>query len=37
MRIPTFTFENEAMWMVLLSVGPAVLAAFILFVVYLLR
>jgi hypothetical protein len=37
MRIPTFTFKNEALWMVALSFAPAVLGAIVLIVVYLLR
>ena len=37
MRIPTFTFKNEAIWMVVFSIAPAVLGVLILIVVYLLR
>ena len=37
MRIPLFTFKNEAIWMVALSVVPAALGAIVLFVIYLLR
>jgi hypothetical protein len=37
MRIPTFTFKNEAIWMVVSSFAPAVLGLIVLIVVYLLR
>ena len=37
MRIPTFTFKNEAIWMVALSIAPAVLGFVLLVVVWLLR
>ena len=37
MRIPTFTFKNEAIWMVALSFGPAFIGAIILVLIYLLR
>lgn len=37
MRIPTFTFKNEAIWMVVYSFAPAVLGLVVLTVVYLLR
>jgi hypothetical protein len=37
MRIPTFTFKNEAIWMVVFPLATAVLGAIVLIVVYLLR
>ena len=37
MRILTFTFKNEAIWMIVLSAAPAVTGAIVMIVVYLLR
>jgi hypothetical protein len=37
MRISTFSFKNEAIWMIVFSFAPAVIAAIVLIVVYLLR
>ena len=37
MRIPIFTFKNEAIWMMVLSLGPAVIALAALFVLWLVR
>lgn len=37
MRIPTFTFKNEAIWMIVFSVAPAVIGFVFLVVFWLLR
>jgi hypothetical protein len=37
MKIPTFTFKNEAIWMVLLSLAPLVLAVLVIVVLRSLR
>jgi hypothetical protein len=37
MRIPTFTFKNEAIWMVLLAIVPVAIGVIILVVIRLLR
>jgi hypothetical protein len=37
MRIPTFTFKNEAIWIVALSLAPLVLAILIIVVLRFLR
>jgi hypothetical protein len=36
MRIPTFTFKNEAIWMVVLSVAPLAIALLVLMIARLL-
>lgn len=37
MRIPTFTFKNEAIWMVVFPLAPAVLALLVILILRLLR
>ena len=37
MRIPTFTFKNEAIWMVVFPMCRRFIGAVVLIVVYLLR
>jgi hypothetical protein len=37
MRIPTFTFKNEAIWMVVLSVAPIALALLVILILRILR
>ena len=37
MRIPTFTFKNEAVWMVILSLAPAALALLVILILRILR
>jgi hypothetical protein len=37
MRIPTFTFKNEAIWMIVLPLAPAVLALLVILILRLLR
>ncbi|MFY9620868.1 MAG: hypothetical protein WAM70_15160 [Pyrinomonadaceae bacterium] len=37
MRIPTFTFKNEAIWMVVFPLAPAVIGFVLLVVFWLLR
>lgn len=37
MKFLTFSFKNEAMWMVILSVVPALIGVFILLIVWFLR
>ncbi len=37
MRIPTFTFKNEAIWTVVLSLAPAVIGVLVLVVILLIR
>lgn len=37
MRIPTFTFKNEAIWMVGFSVAPAALALLVILILRILR
>ena len=37
MRVPTFTFKNEAIWMVGFSVLPAVIGVLMFTVIWLIR
>jgi hypothetical protein len=37
MRIPTFTFKNEAVWMVVFPFVPAVLGVLMFMVIWLIR
>lgn len=37
MRVPTFTFKNEAIWMVVYSFGPAVIGVLMFMVILLIR
>jgi hypothetical protein len=37
MKLLTFSFKNEAMWMVILEFGPIVVAILIFLLVYLVR
>ena len=37
MRIPTFTFKNEAIWMVAFSFAPAVIGVLMFMVILLIR
>jgi hypothetical protein len=37
MRHPSFSFKNEAMWMVVFEFGPIVVAILIFLLVYLVR
>jgi hypothetical protein len=37
MKLLTFSFKNEAMWMVIFEFGPIVLAVFIFLIIYLVR
>ena len=37
MRIPTFTFKNEAIWMYILSFAPAVIGVLMFMVIWLIR
>lgn len=37
MKIPTFTFKNEAVWMVVFSFAPAVLGVLMVMVILLIR
>lgn len=37
MRIPTFTFKTEAIWMVALSLAPLALALLVILIVRILR
>jgi hypothetical protein len=37
MRILSFTFKNEAIWMAIFAAAPVVATAFILLLVYLVR
>lgn len=37
MRIPTFTFKNEAIWMVALSLAPIALALLVILILRILR
>lgn len=37
MRIPTFTFKNEAVWMMIFSLAPAALALLVILMVRMLR
>ena len=37
MRIPTFTFKNEAIWMVTLSVAPVIIGVLVITVIWMLR
>ena len=37
MRIPTFTFKNEAIWMAVFSFAPAAIAIVLIMLVWFLR
>jgi len=37
MRIPTFTFKNEPIWMVVFSFAPAALALLVILILRILR
>lgn len=37
MRIPTFTFKNEAIWMLVFSLAPAALALLVILILRILR
>lgn len=37
MRIPTFTFQNEAIWMAAFSFAPAALALLVILILRILR
>lgn len=37
MKFLTFSFKNEAIWMIVFEFGPIVLAVFIFLIIYLLR
>ena len=37
MRIPTFTFKNEAVWMIVFSFAPGIIGFVLLLVFWLLR
>jgi maltodextrin utilization protein YvdJ len=37
MKIPTFTFKNEAVWMVVISLGLPVIAAIVIGLIWLVR
>lgn len=37
MRIPTFTFKNEASWIMVLSLAPAVIAVLMYLAIWLIR
>ena len=37
MKIPTFTFKNEAIWMIAFSLAPAALALLVILIVRILR
>ena len=37
MRVPTFTFKNEAIWLVVLTLAPAALAVLVILILRILR